>query len=133
MDCSRCEGAYLGQNHELSQAKHLAEAENAELRSELFLQKEDANRARESIAELRKESDLQLTQLAEHAVKENTLRYQLAAMTQHANVLQLELEQVRTSTSWRIMGPYRVAGRLLKQRVLAPLIIQTETPTSARL
>ncbi len=109
--------------HELSQAKHLAEAENAELRSELFLQKEDANRARESIAELRKESDLQLTQLAEHAVKENTLRYQLAAMTQHANVLQLELEQVRTSTSWRIMGPYRVAGRLLKQRVLAPLMI----------
>ena len=56
------------------------------------------------------------------------LRQQLAAATQETDLLRVQLERVRTSVSWRLMGPYRVVGRLVKRRVVVPL----RTPRSER-
>ena len=71
---------------------------------------------RQTVAELQQT----VTELQESAARH---RSQLALMTQQADSLRLQLEQIRTSTSWRAMGPYRVAGRLVKRRVMAPLLV----------
>ena len=49
------------------------------------------------------------------------LRQQLASSSQETDLLRLQLERVRTSVSWRVMGPYRVVGRMMKRRVVTPL------------
>ena len=49
------------------------------------------------------------------------LREQLLSSVQEADLLRLYLEGIRTSASWRAMGPYRVLGRLLKRRIVTPL------------
>jgi hypothetical protein len=89
----------------LNQRLQLAQTENVSLRHEFRL-----------------ESEATATRLASLARDGDTLRQQLALVTQQADRLRLQLEQVRTSTSWRVMGPYRIAGRLLKRHVLGPLV-----------
>jgi hypothetical protein len=121
----------------LNHGHQLAHTENARLQQEVLLQGEAAEVARETIATLREtiaasqqtvaallqDTKLQQAQLDSLMSERDALGRQLVTVTQQADGLRLQLEQVRTSTSWRVMGPYRVAGRLLKRRVLAGSVI----------
>jgi hypothetical protein len=84
---------------------------------------QQAETARETIAGLREEIAASRQTVAALRQDIDLQRTEFAAVTQQADALRLQLEQLRTSASWRVMGPYRVAGRLLKQRVLAPLTV----------
>jgi len=114
----------------LTDGQERTSAEIAMLQQKLRLQAEAAETAQQNIAALQQtvaalleDANLQRTQRVTLAAEGEALRQLLAEATEQANRLQRQLEQVRTSTSWRVMGPYRVAGRLLKRRVLAPLIV----------
>jgi hypothetical protein len=90
-------------------------AENARLQRNALLEAEAAASARAEIDALRRSvTTLEVDASQQHA--------KIATLTKQAERLQQELELVRTSTSWRVMGPYRIAGRFLKQRVVGPLL-----------
>jgi Rhamnan synthesis protein F/Methyltransferase domain len=92
-----------------------AQAENTSLQHEVQLRGEAVETVTASCQAVK-------AQVAGLARDCDALRQQLASVTQDADRIRLQLEQVRTSTSWRVMGPYRIAGRLLKRHVLAPLV-----------
>lgn len=112
----RASVAVDGLSQDLQRAKAAnanLQQEAADLRHGMRLQAETAEATNASIAALRQET----------AKLQETLglqRTQLASATEHATRLQLHLEEIRTSRSWRLMGPYRVAGRFLKRRMPAP-------------
>lgn len=105
-------------NQDLQRAKAAnasLQQETAELRHEILQQSEAAEAAQASIAALRQEAATLQEALGLQGA-------QLASVTEQANRLRLHVEEIRTSRSWRLMGPYRVAGRFLK-RIPGPVAV----------
>ena len=118
--------------HLQDEAAKAAHMEITRLQQALHPQDEAVKAAREAITPLQEkiaelqltveklleDNSLQRTQAGGLVQEGDALRQQLAHATEQADRLRRQLEGVRTSTSWRVMGPYRVAGRLLKRQVL---------------
>lgn len=132
--------AALGERWIAADERIRAQQEVAELKGHVAAVEaarvEDRAVAQQELAQLRLEMATRDTILHDAEAQQATLngtltarlgevlneRSRVAALEQQADRLRRDIEAIRRSASWRIMGPYRVVARSVKRHVLGPLL-----------